>query len=272
MSQLRIALFVEGSLGERKRDGGDWFLHLWQSTIVQALGLRSIDMVVPISKGNLAAMHPNTAKLKASSSTGVRLDQIMAQRLKLKPAFDAAIIAWDLHPAWQPSVDFCRWEETLRLYRLLASSKELPSLWTTQAANRLSELTARALPSARSNPPILQPGSVLALCMAPEFESLLVNESGFKTTLGLKGKQMLGWPRDWDAANVPQPKALLQKALSAARKTNPRPKAFQAIHGDMETSKHEWASFLLTHGSAEFIESVRTHPTGQRLQELLPRR
>lgn len=128
------------------------------------------------------------------SGAGERLDQLVA-RVLARTAFDVAVVAWDLEPAWNPREEFCRWIETVDLYRFLSESGELPEIWREKAGQRFRELSGRGTPGARSHPLRLEIGMVLPVCMEPAFESLLVqDESAVKRALGLRAEPR-GWPR-----------------------------------------------------------------------------
>ena len=58
---LRVALFVEGSLDPR-----GFFEKLWKQELTEALGLRQVDYVFPISKKHLVAMDPKNPKMSGA--------------------------------------------------------------------------------------------------------------------------------------------------------------------------------------------------------------
>jgi hypothetical protein len=271
MATLKVALFAEGSNDHSLRGGGNSFATLWQKTLVEALGLRTIDLVFPITKGHLQALQPPAAGLKrVTSSTGVPLDELMRQKLLLHD-FDAAVVAWDLYPPWLtvPDEGRCRWAETVRLYQCLAHSQLLPPPWPQRAAERLRSLESRPIPSARAFSPRLERGCVLAVCMEPEFEALLLNEAGVRNTLKLRGKKIKSWPTEWSEVGARRPKSVLNDALMAASKLRPPPAVFRRIPGDMRTAPHAWASYLMTHASPELREHVEQHRISRRLREVL---
>src|SRR3989442_108223 len=103
----RIVLFVEGSSAPARR-GRDPLATIWQDLLVNFLGLLSFERVVPISKTNLVAMNPDTPR----SGRAVPLDELIARELE-REAFEVAVVAWDLVPAWNPESELCRWTETL---------------------------------------------------------------------------------------------------------------------------------------------------------------
>lgn len=205
------------------------------------------------------------------SGAGERLDQLMVRVLARHP-FDVAVVAWDLVPAWNPRESFCRWIETVDLYRFLSASPDLPEIWSEKARQRLRDLSERAAPSARQRIPRLEPGMVLPVCMEPLFEGLLVqDERAVKRALGVK-KEPKGWPRNgWSDANERHPDLkVLAPAITALRRVHPAPEVFRKIRGDMRTHKNEWGEFLLRELLAD--DQARplllSHPISKRLAEL----
>jgi len=246
---------------------------IWQSHLVNSLGLIDIDRIVGINKKNLVAMEQANVKRKQLSGAGMLgLDQRIARELQRQP-FEVAVIAWDLMPPWEPSAPMCRWEETLSLYRGLSESQVLPDApWRRWAGNRYRELLARNRGRRDRNPPRLEDGAVLALCMEPVFESLLiVCEQVIRRILGVKDGGRVKWPTWKD--HLERPEELLQLAINAARQVVPKPIAMSRVRGDMRTAKHEWGEYLLR-GMIEdpqCLEEFRQHPTATRLVRLLSR-
>ena len=72
-------------------------------------------------------MDPSNPKMSGAAEP---LDQLIARHIRSN-GIDAAVVAWDLVPAWSPSAATCRWEETLDFYRMLAQSADLPSSWSS---------------------------------------------------------------------------------------------------------------------------------------------
>lgn len=265
MADLRIALFVEGSEVLTPRQGNS-FQSLWVTDIVNALQLRRPHAVYPISKKHLVAMDPSQPKMSGASEA---LDQFMARMLIMSP-FDAAVVVWDLLPPWDRTAEVCRWEETLSLYRGLANSTALPGEWRDRANERLSELTRRSSPSARTVPPVIGRNVVGAVCMEPVFEALVINdESLVREALETKGKQVKDWPV-WDFQENPHDK-VLGKALTAVSRLRPAPGITKRIPPSIRTHKTEWGAhlvrFLASRGRGQ--EVLRNHPIGQRLREVL---
>jgi hypothetical protein len=243
---------------------------IWRDCLGEALQIRRFNLIVPISKKHLVAMDSRKPRM---SGGGEALDQLMVRTLKRTP-FDAAVVAWDLVPAWNPEGRFCRWDETLDLYRFLAASATLPALWKEQAARRYSELRGRSVPSERTGPPQLEKGMVLPVCMEPMFEGLLVEDEGaVRRALGVKKKAPKGWPvSGWGDPQLRRPDAaILGPAIRSLFGVRPRPAVLRKIHGDMITHKNEWGELLLREMLAD--ERARavllSHPIAVRLKELL---
>lgn len=271
-SELRVALFVEGGHSPLPvRQKASSLDLIWKEHLPGALGLRAFSMVVPISKKHLVAMDPSNPPM---SGAGEGLDQLMARMLKREP-FDAAVIAWDLRPPWNPEIKYCRWQETLDLYRYLSRGEGLPAPWRQRAKQRLGELEARRSPSARSRVPRLARYEILGLCMDPMFESLLVqDEAAVKRALGLGGN-VPGWPsQGWRDPDEHQPDIrLLAPAIEAARSMKPGPKVIAGVRGSLRMNKDGWGEFLLKRllADATARAQVLAHPLSRRLSEIGPR-
>ena len=191
---------------------------IWQRHLVSSLRLIDIHHVVGISKKNLVAMDKSMAN-KMSGAGVVPLDLMMARELK-KEDFGVAVVAWDLQPPWAPDAT-CRWEEVRSLYRGLSRAEALPeNPWRRWARNRFRELSGRKKGQAMPDPPVLEVGAVLAVCMEPTFESLLiVCEQTIRRTLGVKDRRRVKWP-NWDKHRQ-RPEDLLQ-LRSKPRRTSTR--------------------------------------------------
>ena len=266
----KAVLFVEGQITPRPRLP-EPLNTIWQRHLVRSLGLIDIDRVVGINKKNLLVMEPAQVNKKKLSGVGmVGLDQRIAAELE-RDQFDVAVIAWDLLPP-DPSGPTCRWEEVLNLYRGLSESQALPSdPWRRWAKSRYDALSKR---KKRRNPntPVLETGAVLAVCMEPTFESLLiVCEQTIRRTLGVKDRGQGKWPK-WNEHH-PRPEELLQLAIKVARDVEPKPRAIKLVRGDMNTAKHEWGEYFLRNmiQDPRCLEKVRRHRTAARLVELLAR-
>jgi hypothetical protein len=263
---LKIALFVEGS---REEEGArDPLDRLWRKHITASLGLRDLDRVVGISKGNLVAMNADVKGLKRTSSIQVPLDLLMRRELERAP-FDIAVVAWDLQPRWDRSAAACRWNEVKAFYKGLAHSPELPQPWVKSANARLAELTARREPTQRLGPPHLVRFSTLAVWMKPDFEGMIAHESAIRLALGVKGMSVRGWPTDWTEQGPKRMDAVLDQAIEAARKVRPKPPVFQKCGLPFRSAKHTWASLIIERGGESMRDNMRTHSTGRRLRELL---
>lgn len=261
--KLRLVLFVEGT-SDPSLDG------LWRDAIPVLLSIQPFERVVGFSKHNLVAMSKANMGLKYKTSTvSVGLDELIARELKKKP-FDCAVVAWDLVPAWDSGSDpsACRWEDTLLLYEGLSRSKSLPVAWCECAEQRFNELKARAAPSDRTSIPRPAPNTVLGVCMEPEFEGLLMDETGVKAALGLKGK-VRNWPSTWARQRDPRPSETLAKAIEVARRIQPTPSVFRKIRLPLREAKHEWGRFFIKGAAGGFRAKMLNHPVAQRLILLL---
>lgn len=272
MPGLKVALFVEGSHAPLPRHRQQPLDGIWNGCFGEALDLHRFDPIVPISKTHLVAMDPDNPPM---SGAGEALDVLLARMLKLH-SFEIAVVAWDLVPAWNPAGSFCRWEETLKLYRYLARSKVLPPPWKEQAVKRYKELSQRNTPSDRARPPALQPGMVLPLCMEPMFESVLVlDEAAAKRALGVQGRSVSTWPNQgWGDLRERRPdENVLAPAIRAVSRLRPKLQACRVVGGDLKTKKNEWGEYLLRRMLND--ERVRTrvlgHPLSKRLSELVGR-
>jgi hypothetical protein len=264
MPGFRLALFVEGSVARPLEA-------IWRDCLGEALSLRRFDPIVPINKKHLVAMDPRKPRM---SGGGEALDQLMVRVMKRTP-FDAAVVAWDLVPAWNPEGAFCRWDETLDLYRFLSESRTLPRLWKDRAAERFAEMQGRASPGDRSGPPRLIEGMVLPVCMEPMFEALLAqDEAAVRRALAIR-KTPKDWPRrGWQDPQERHPDTqVLGPAIRSLFRVRPKPAVLRKIHGDLITHKHEWGELLLR----EMLKDDRArlvllnHPLSRRLAELASR-
>lgn len=260
---MRIVAFVEGSDESALRGGVKPYLaQLWQDLFVERLGLRKIERVVAISKKHLVALDPKMPKM---SGAGEALDELMARCLR-QSEFDAAIVAWDLLPQWNPDATCCRWIETKSIYKFIAERRKLPDCWIEQASARYAELDGRTLPSLRRSPPVVEKGAILPLCMETMFESFIVSfPKVIRKALGAESKKAVSFPNL--GADARRAADELQAALRAANRLEPRPGIVRKIRGDMRTAKNAWnyyfvGSILDEHGAAD-------HPLLNRLRELL---
>jgi hypothetical protein len=259
---LRVALFVEGSASPPPPRGLPALARIWAEHLCGLAGVAGFSVVVPISKKHIVAMDPSNPKMSGAAEP---LDQLIARRIR-SDGFDAAVVAWDLVPAWSPSEAGCRWTETLDFYGLLAQSGDLPSAWVSYAEARFNELGGRQEPGARSSMPTLERGACVALCMDPMFEHLLVgNERAVKRALGITGR-LDGWPRWSNSANPD--KRLLAPAIAALPRRSP---VRRRIRGDFRTHKDEWGEYLLRQMLADddLARALSNHPWPARLREIM---
>lgn len=272
MPSLKVALFVEGSTAPLPKHKRQPLAGIWNGCFGETLGLQRFDPIVPISKTHLVAMDPDNPPM---SGAGEALDVLMTRMLKLH-AFDAAVVAWDLVPAWNPEGSFCRWVETLSLYRFLADSKALPDVWKDQASRRYEEMSRRRTPGERLRPPALHSGMVLPVCMEPMFESVLVQEeAAIRRALGLQGRNVPGWPRQgWGDLRERRPDTnVLAPAILALSRMKPKLQSYRMIGGDLKTRKNEWGEYLLRRllDDEQARPLILDHPLSKRLAELVGR-
>lgn len=270
MAALRVVLFVEGSASGPRKRGQDPFERIWNEHLVKALEWTSFSTVVPISKKHLVAMDPANPPM---SGAGEALDELMVRHLERQP-FDVAVVAWDLVPAWNPDERaFCRWRETLDLYRFLAQREKLPEPWIRRADERFQELSTRTTPASRTGLPRLVPGTVLPVCMEPMFEALLTgDESAVRRALCVAGRKVDGWPRrGWGDTDERHPDQLLGKAIVALRRVRPKLEVVKKVRGDMRTNKNGWGEYLTRELLADPDSAILTRQLPRRLGELLRR-
>lgn len=264
---MRVALFVEAS--DPPAGSAPSLLEVWQG-ICADLGVLDPAQVYPISKGHLVAMDPGKTKMPGRSEG---LDDLL-KRMHSRDDFDAAVVLWDLQPAWSHEQGACRWEETQALYRHMASRARLPEPFLSWVKQRSQDLAQRAQPSARSSAPIPSRGAILPVCMEPEFEGwLLQDESALKQVLGVSGQQLRGWPPDLSLRRGGQKaKNLLASAIVAAQSLKPLPEACRKIRGDWRTNQPGWTLYLCRALARHDPVTWRNHPIADRLRELLSQR
>ncbi len=270
MPGLKVALFVEGSTAPLPKHKQEPLAGIWNNCFAEALGLHRFDPIVPISKTHLVAMDPDNPPM---SGAGEALDVLIARMLRLR-SFDVAVVAWDLVPAWNPEGSFCRWEETLKLYRFLAGSKVLPEDWKEQASRRHQEMSRRRAPGDRRQPLVPLPGMVLPVCMEPMFESVLVqDESAARRAFGIQGRNVPDWPgQGWGDLRERRPdENILAPAIRAISRVRPKLQAHRLIGGDLKTKKNEWGEYLLKRmlSDEHARPKVLDHPLSKRLAELV---
>lgn len=264
---MRVALFVEGTdQSGTSYAKDDPLAVLWNDVVCELAGVPAFDHVIGMSKRHLVAMNPAN---KGLSGVGESFDQLLVRKLT-ELRFDAAVVAWDLHPRWNPTAAYCRWEETLDLYRGVAASRVLSENWTALAQARLDDLEARAVPSARASRTPLIPGAIQALCMDRMFESLVIDTgaSALRRALEVDGEQVPKWPNLGRSGR--QHDELLGMAIEAARALRPKRKTAHKIRQGFLIEKHGWASLVLRNmlEVPEDAAALRVHPIAVRLAEI----
>ena len=191
-------------------------------------------------------------------------------RLGAGAAFDAAVIAWDLHPEWNELGTFCRWNETVHLFTLLGESDSLPASWKQRAAERAEGYRNRARPADRLSSPVLQNGDILPLCMEPEFESILTyDERAARIALEVTGRAS-GWPGGWGPGGSRRPaEEVMRPAVDCVPRSAP---VRRMIRGNWRTAKNEWGEYVLRTiaNDPRFRQSLAEHPIVNRLCEVCP--
>lgn len=269
---MRVALFVEGSAPVGSRDH---CAHLWNGTLLPALGCAPADIVVPIGKDAISRLR---GLRTSTSAPGLDAKIVQAaDQSKLDPRHDALVIAWDLEPI-DRNQRRCAWDEKLGLYRGLAASPLLQGTsWARYAAGR-----AEALERLHDRPPTgmshsrVAPGSVLALCMEPMFEALLGRDGrAVRRALGLETDPP-GWPTGWGRSDVKDPSnELFAPAIVALRGLRPHPPVRRRIRETWQNAKDEWAEYILRQFFADSdgtaARHVREHAIARRLAHIFPR-
>lgn len=265
---MKVALFVEGSENRAVRRGV-LLERMWEQ-LARALGLESFSRVEPISKKHLVAMDPELPNI---SGAGEALDLLMARCLS-QDSFDAAVVAWDLVPAWNSEAGFCRWKETLDLYRLIAASSSLPEPWCAAAHARHAEMSKRARPGHRRTPHRVAYNEVIAVCMDPMYEALLLqNEQHVLRSLEI-ARRPPGWPsQGWGSTALRKPDVELLTPMIDSLCSGPRSqrsKIVKTIRADAR-NKDPWLEYLLRRllDDPEARELVLAHPICRRLSECL---
>lgn len=270
MASLKVALFVEGSTSPPTPRGLPAIERIWNELIADVVGAPRFDPIVPISKKHIVALDPRHPKM---SGAGEPLDQLMRRKLA-QTSFDAAVVAWDLVPAWNPQGAYCRWEETVDFYRLLAASTVLPEPWVVEAQKRFDDLSTRPGNSDRPPRPWLRRHVVVAVCMDPMFEGVLVqDEKALRRALNLDGSKLpKGWPKSGWSPPTRRPDAeLLGPAVRSLVDSRPKPKVVKQVGGDFVLNKDGWGEYLLRRllDDSSARSQVLGHPLYQRLAEWL---
>lgn len=261
---LRIALFVEGSAGVGLRRSISWVDEIWNTHLSGLVGGGGFDPIVPISKKDLVSMDKLIHRPTGSEPLDMKL-----RRLGAGTAFDAAVVAWDLYPEWNELGAFCRWEECVRLLECVASSEALPNNWREAAAAKANDYAERAVPSARTSLPQIAAGTILPLCMDPEFEALLTaSEDAALRALKLSTKPA-GWPSSgWGIGGAQRPSEdLVRRAIGSLPRDNP---ARRQIRGGWRENKNEWGEYILRSLLKDPAghDVLKRHPICRRLAEL----
>lgn len=265
---MRWALFVEGSEPSAKPT----LAEVWDD-ICKQLSLQPPCAVFPISKKHLLAMDPINPKMSGAAEG---LDALLTRKWQSQSqqgqgVFDAAVILWDLYPAWSKVGTACRWQETLALYQHMQTRKRLPPLFDAWVGSRHQALTTRAVASARIAPVSLAPGAILPLCMVPEFEDWLCqDEASLKVALELTGQRT---PRKWPDFSVTaglRPKKQLSQAIAAVQSVAPLPKVCGRVRGNWHTNQLGWTRYLCKELIRQDANRWSSHPIPRRLREILP--
>lgn len=272
---MKIALFVEGSEAPpMSRHGRNALETMWCEHLAALANCRAFDVVHPISKANIEQLDPNAPRVSGNQEA---LDQLLARVLRSRSGIEAAIVAWDLEPPLRPEPPLpserCRWLETKWIMNKLATSRELPASWRKVALQRSKDYDQRQKPSARRKSRSLHRYEIRLLCMVPEFESLFLDERGMRQVLGVGGRRVRGWPRDWNPSPTKRGKEILHQAIQAARCLSLR--GFPPVRGTINrTATDEWEEWLLREfrNNDEAATFLDGHAIVARLQEIgLPR-
>ncbi|WP_146084625.1 hypothetical protein [Rathayibacter sp. AY1E3] len=268
MSPLRVALFVEGTdRSSSSESATDPLAILWNRAVCRLAGIPQFDHVIGFSKGSLVAMDPANRSL---SSVGESFDQLFLRKLTTL-GFDAAVVAWDLHPGWNSRATYCRWSETKSIYEGIANSPAaIPSAWMKKAGARFAEMNSRASPEDRVGPPPLEVNSIQVICMDKTFEDLLVFDRAniLRRALEVQGERVKGWPRNFVDAELG-----VGAAIAAVRRIRPKRQVAKLVRNDFPAAKHEWATLILERAlqNAEDAQMLRNHPIVTRLREVSDR-
>lgn len=268
---MRVALFVEGSQFPTSPRQQDPLLRIWNEHLAGLAGCGPFSAIHTISKVNLIQLDPKETRV---SGNALPFDELIARKLKMSPGFDAAILAWDLEPPL-PFVEpqRCRWAETVSVQRFLAASERLPIAWRRVAQSRLQDYETRRDASTRVGSIPLMTHEIRPLCMAPEFEDILLSSpKSLRIALGAKGQQVKRWPSKQAFKTSPgRPgKVVLNEAIEAVRRHKPRPREFPPIEGSIDDdAPNEWGEWILRQLIGQEPEVVRNHAVTRRLAELL---
>jgi hypothetical protein len=266
---MRVALFVEGTLSASAMHHEDALVQIWQVLVPSLSGAVRPNRVIGISKKHIVGLSGGAPIMSGAAEPF----DLLLNREHARDPFDAAIVAWDLVPPWNPSVRGCRWQETCEFYANLARRDRVAEPWRTYVRGRAADLASRRRPSTRVAPARLVPGAIVPVCMDPMFEDLLVGSEGaIRRVLGVAGRRVPGWPGDgwaWGETDTPDV-SVLQRAILAVRGIRPRPRPVVIVRGDMRTNKHGWAEYILRAmlEEASIVTQLGRHPVIARMREV----
>lgn len=249
-----IIVFVEGTANDAGAGAADQVSALWGNELPQLLRCRRPSRVVGFSKGSLEAMRL-PAGMKRTSATGLPLDKLM----EMNAPFDAALVVWDAIPPWDRTRPPCRAAEVRSFYEAMAGSTNMTPVLRAAAGQRRQALEER-----HADPPCLARESIAALCLDPEFETVLADSSTMKSALGFAGRPLQQWPRDWKRT---RPKDVIANAVGAALNARPKPSLLRARRMPFESDPNGWARWLV--GRPAFQTHLGKHPLMQRYAALL---
>lgn len=258
---MRRILLVEGSDSRPPGREATKLRTLWD-TICDSAQVPRFDHVEPIDKGHIA-------RLSANVETETIEDQIVRRRLA-QPG-DAIVVVWDARPPWSGvTTTVCRWRETIGLYQELDGRNRLPDLFRPHITRRRQDFEQRKQPSDKNSPPIrLAPGELHAVCIDPMFETLFCEERVIKQALGLVGQNVKDWPSKWVKKQSREAKTLLDQAIHAARRHQPKAEIAGKIGLDYTRNQEEWAAHFVRTFSEHWPAQFREQPVVERLRTLL---
>ncbi|HPH25931.1 MAG TPA: hypothetical protein PLA87_03705 [Pseudomonadota bacterium] len=257
---MRRILLVEGSDSRPPGAEESVLSKLW-GTICESLGVPRFDRVLPIHKGFIENL---------TEGYGALDEEIV--RFGLSQPEDALVVVWDARPPWVGVTKKpCQWAETLGLYQHLDDRQRLPEVFRAHVRGRRDDLEGRSQPKSKQSPPVrLVPGSLYAVCIDPMFEDLFCDEDVVRKALGLANQNAgRDWPRKWQKHNQLEAKALLDKAITAARKHRPQPDIVRQIRLSYTTNQESWAAHFIRYFAQHAPDKFGEHPVVKRLRTLL---
>ncbi len=268
---MKIALFVEGSAPHGPKDH---CAQLWNGTLLPALTRAPVAHVIPIGKDAITRLLGLRASSSAAGLDARIVDEI--RRSGLDPERDAIVIAWDLEPV-DEGQSRCAWREKHGVYHGLADTPLVQlrgTAWARDARRRANELwKLRDQPPSGISRSTVGPGTVLAICMEPMFEGLLVRDGRFiRRAMGLDADPP-GWPaaKRWRDRER-DPSATLEAAVDAMRELRPRAEVRRQLRNIYTEAKDEWCDYLLRKllVDSEQAAAIREHAIARRLAHVLP--